>query len=488
MTYDERTSPVETILGRLDGGACLNQRSLGRVFQMFGPKTQSASATASDISVADLLDVLWTLDLMIAHKHVSYDGTLPDADLRQISSAADKFCEASDWERQSIMAVTPRSEEHQLAFQIDAALDMLDTPFEPIRELDQGVPTDQATTFFEALDAATSIDVEPDAAEPAARARLLELGKNRFRGSKCVAGLAGHGRDAAELAFALRDRLADPGLAVGLLINRFRFGYLRRLAWNAGDVYVPGTSWRRLSTENAKTFHQLLAQALGKKFFGRLQAELGGTDGASTTILPPVAIYCLIVANPAHGPSGVIDHAIALARDYRSTLQYMTRAVRDLQPSYSGWTQPTGINDIDRLNEQIESNLVQHLGEVDKVAARYRQANPPGYDRMFTYFTGISDQVIPGAAGGVVGAAAGQLFTIDPLAGLAAGALGGTFAAPLVDAIKTRGFPSARRAVYGHLDAYRSLDAYLGARDAPPRHLSALESKVREVLNLRLVQ
>jgi len=445
--------------------------------------------------VRDLLEALWALDLMIAHTHVSVDGTLPGPDLKILDESLDVFCTATQWERDRFEKLVPLRQQ-QIAMFVDSAESMFSLLDEPLPGVDAQLPAASAKEFFDrlALERDRSLPVA-DASESRIE-ELLTLAESGFRGSKCVAAIASCGPLAVSRALAYRDqRPGAEGFAASALINRFRFGYLRHLAWQAGDTYVPGVAWKRLSARNTRTTQEVLANHLGETYVPEIEQELGGKYGMSSTVLPPMALYCLMKANAAHGPRSVIDVASEVASNYREVLCTLTRAEREVTAAFSGWTQVTGNLQADELGLLVERQLTETLGTISTRVARERRGSPSGFHRHKTSLgilwegaksliseatkdTTVASiaKTVPTVAGGALGANAGPV-----------GALVGGVAGAMVQVGGRSVLGAVKRHLRGHIDAYRGLDDYLIAPEVASLHLDKLEEQVQRVLGRKLV-
>lgn len=481
----------------LDGGACLNQRSLVVALDLFGQEHRPASTT--DLRLSELIEALWVLDLMVAHTHVSVDGTLPDGDRATAKKAADDFSKTTGWTRDEVCEAIPQSQDLQLFMQVDAADRALGLLDGPVPGLDSSLSSDAAKVFFDELEQAITV-VDQTRSSDLAQEQLLKIADRRFRGSKCVAGLAGLGAEEATKALNLRNQYqADQGLAASMLINRFRFGYLRHLARSAGDVYVPGSAWRKFSAGNARSTYSALARHLDKSRLSEAQRALGGRDHELEGVLPPIGLYCLMSSNPRHGPRAVVDAARAVAADYRKVLGHLTKASNDVLAAYQGWTQMTGVEDLDRLNETIEQVLTDKLGKVNRKVAKLRQRNPSAIGRFLTSMTGLPGQgvaavvsegtkeaIVKGAALSAGVTAAG--LSVAGGLGVLVGGVVGAAAGVVVDQVGKGVYRNLRSYLIGHVDSYRALDGYLSHRDVAVVHMPRLEEMTLHVLGRRLIR
>ena len=474
----------------LDGGACLNQRSLMLAFDLFGRESRPSSSAA--LSLSELVEALSVLDLMVGHTHVSIDGTLPGDDRAAVASAADDFSATTGWSRDELREAIPQSKELQLFMHVDAADRALDLLHGPVPGLDSSLNAAAASTFFTELEQA--IKLSKQRGDESSQEALITLADRGFRGSKCVAGLMGLGVESARKALTLRDtHKSDQGLAASMLINRFRFGYLRHLARNAGDVYVPGSVWRRFSVDNARSTYEALAQHLDTNYLPQADIALGGADRELSGVLPPIGLYCLVAAKPAHGPRAVIDVARQVAADYRRLLGHLNSTSNEVSATHQRWTELTGDSGLDLLSEIMEKALTDELGKVDRKVVAARQRGPSATSRYLTSVSGIPGQgvsavVSDAAKGAVSGALTGA--TALAVAGSLGAFVGGLVGAAAGVAVELAGkgiYKGAKSYLYGHVDAYRALDSYLTHPEVASIHMPGLERAARQVLGRRLI-
>lgn len=107
---------------RLDGGSCLNQRSILLACQVF----DGSMPVNSDLRLADLLEALWVLELIVISKNVSYDGTLPAKDLSELERATSSLIKGTQFRENIFKAISPRNPDEQQGFVRSAAMKALD--------------------------------------------------------------------------------------------------------------------------------------------------------------------------------------------------------------------------------------------------------------------------------------------------------------------------------------------------------------------------
>lgn len=473
----------------LDGGSCLNQRSLRAGIALF---RETDAREAQPIRLQELLDGLWFLEQLIISSNISYDGTLPPGDLGELSEATASFCASSGFSERFFGPVAPKSAQEQLTFVTSGAVRALDDvgaltadgrAFGPHDAIDKPLSTEAASVFFAKL---AEIAARPDA--PRDRLAVSQdefdamLGGG-FRGSKCVAGFASLGRDAVARALEVPDRFStSPERGAAMLINRFRFMYVRQLSYGARDVYVPAANWRRLSEHHAVTFSELVQRAFQERHAGRLtrditaslSAELGGQDRTYTLALPPIGLYALMTSDEAAGPAGVARTAREAFIDYGRAFRNFRAKTREVKPPPGGWTAETGDPHLDAAAERIERTLSDKLGKLDAATANLRAGKAVStLDDVLAPVMDLTIEIASGAIGDLVA----ELTT--NVAGLLAGAL--------AEEALQRLYGVARDRAIAHIDEYRALDDAMLTSFGPQLNLAALAEKVENTLGRRLV-
>ncbi len=464
----------------LDGGACINQRSLRLALSVFSPQT-AQDAGGKALAASDLLEALWVLELAIVAKTLSFDGTLPQSEVDALRGDAGALFDACNFGDDFVVAVKPASHSEQENFASAAAMKALDDlgflgdgggggGFAPTHGLDEALKPEEGDAFYAKLKALhDGARIEGAAASSDEIAALLDDG-SRFRGSKCIAGLALLGKPALARALNVPEKfaIATP-LAAASLINRFRFTYIRSLAYSVRDEYVPANRWRQLSEYHSITFADVVRKSFAQRYTRTLERELGGTDQQFTVALPPIGLYALMTAPEGAGPRGVLEHAHDVFSDYGAAFRKFWSYTREIEPPKQGWTAATGDPHLDRESSRIEKALTEKLGRLKKLAKR-------GYSSTLDR---ITTPIVSGgsaAAGALLGTAlAGPVGTV---AGSALGAVAG-------EMIK-QFYGVAGDSVRAHVDDYRKLDDELFRTYAGDLKLSALEDRVEKVLGRAL--
>jgi hypothetical protein len=441
------------------------------------------------------LDALWTLDILIAHDQVSYDGTLPPSDLKSVAEAVDRFAKLTDWPRKSIVTIKPPNAISKLSMLANSAEGLFAYLDVQATGIDKAFDDRTSTDFFARLAGGTplarAILGDPEVHQQG----VLSIADDDFRGSKCVAGLIATGPDAIERALELAKRY-PPGLAMSMLINRFRFDYLRSLARSVGDVYIPGDSWREFSHRNAALSFQSLSRHMDAEYLMGIRQALESEENAAPGVLPPLGLYCLMKADPTGGPRAVIDVARTVTQQYQMLLKHLTKLVLSVGEAHKeGYVQRSGVEGLARLEDEVDQLLTDELG-VLKGEARGR--NPSGLAKFFTtvrdvFGEGTKSTAADAAKDGAQSAATG-LIRDAAIAGTAATA-GAALAGGLVGAAAGLALVFAGKGVvkhyrhtfYGHIDSYRELHSLLSTDQFQFLQAGRVEDRVARLLGRKLV-
>ena len=472
-----QTTALAGVAKHLHGGACLSQRSILLACDLFHP----VKAPKKPLRLGDLLEALWFLDLAIVSKRISYDGTLPQIDIEHLTNRLDPFCQNSGFSDGHFVKVEPATFRDQLGFMCSAGAKALDdvgdgqTPsFGPQVGLDRPFDDDEATAFFGKLD---ELQREASGSRDGIHVEHLEeLAKSGLRGGKCIAGIAASGPKALDQARSIPSKLAiSPGFAMATLVNRFRFSYVRQLAFVAGDVYVPPTRWRPLSKFHAKTFADVVRAHFEEQHLQGLKDEIE-TELNAEVALPPLGLYALMKAPSRATPADVVRAATAEFEDYGKLFRKFwaeTRKIKLPKNSWS-WTVATNEQGMDEVHERVEQQLQDKLGQLLSKAGR---KNPSVVDR----FIGPVITTLGFAAG------AGVLFKVQGFLGNSMESV--MAASPVAHYVRLATERLGREAtacLTGHVDDYRRLERDLSA-SIHGSHLRPLAEKVESVFKRTLV-
>jgi hypothetical protein len=458
----------------------LNQRSILLASDLFlGEKR------GTKITLSELLEALWVLDLMIVSDGIYYDGTLPLGDQERLRRETEALTKDLRVWKKSFEPIMPLNKDRQGEWAWSAALDALDDLGAVQRigqpsalsqgifdDLDRPLPPEDAERLFRELEKHVKQRVSDD--------ELMDMLGGSFRGSKCVAGILTLGADSAEAALDLPNQLnCTPELAGGALINRFRFSYLRQLSFDARHVYVPAMNWKRLSQFHKYRVEDVWRRNAQSRYFGPLSKDieqhfntkLGDNDETPTFALPPLGLYCLMKAGPKYNPRGVVELALETYADYGELFRNFWKTTRKNQPPVGGWTTLYENRVLDEVSQSIEQLLSDHLGKLEK-AALGPSCNG---SRVYRYLTAIVKLAAP-VAGGLIGQIAEP--SIGPVASFMLGASFGWGIEQGHEIIKGR--------MLRHFDQYRALDGELMRTCAETLRLDRLSGQVKAVLDREL--
>lgn len=432
---------------------------------------------------------------MIVSRNISYDGTLPTPDLDRLARETTVLAAGAHCKEGFFAPIKPRDEREQIGFAHSAALKAIedvgfglgcetatiDTPV-LIDGLDRPLADDETRTFYDVLQEMQSSHWDAEAM--LSQEELMKTLRGGFRGCKCLAGIASLGRGVVNGVLELPNRLGvTPQLAAGMLINRFRFCYVRQLSFGAHDVYVPAACWKRLSEAHAITFAEVVRRHFQRTYAGRLtreiktrlEAELGGEDRTFTLALPPIGLYALMNAKAKDGPKGVLVSALETNAEYGRLFRAFWKETREIEPPADGWTVMTGNRELDEVSERIEQGLSDRLGRLNKAALNPHCRNGALLERYVTPIVKATASV----GGALLGTAAGANRSLGPMLGGAIGAAAGW----AVEQI----YASVRGNLVGHIDEYRALDDSLLRAYSAEIRMGRLVDQVRDVLGRHLV-
>lgn len=469
----------------LDGGSCVNQRSIKLAAELFSSK----HANGMPLTLADLLEALWVLELLVVSNGISYDGTLPKKDLVEIEQDLQVLSVDGRLSSGYFSAISPRDDEEQLEFVVSSAAvalqDLSDTSngqFGPLASLDKPLDELDAKAFFRKLQ---ELRASAESSEDAilGRPELLALLSERYRGSKCVVGIAALGIPGIDqaLALAAHPSVGAP-LAAGMLINRFRFTYVRQLSFAASDAYVPAARWKDLSKAHAVTFHEVArrffqeryASGTAEHLWHAMHATLGGDDNTLSVALPPIGLYVLMNGRSTDTPQSILANGLDLQASLGQLIRKFWQETAEVGAPEGGWVVLTGNHELDQHVLEIERVLSDRLGKLDAEAEGLRSGSPA---LLENYATPIYT-----AAAGAAGAALGvswENIQAGAAAGAAAGAVAGFAVQFLCDATKQH--------LISHVDQYRALDAALLRNYAQVLRFDRLEARVAEVFGRSLL-
>ncbi|MEN7344317.1 MAG: hypothetical protein AAAFM81_15300, partial [Pseudomonadota bacterium] len=486
-----RNATMDKALERLDGGACLNQRSILTACDLFDPTEK----TEAPITFDALMEALWFLELSIVSKAITFDGTLPPQFINTLRTRLDAFAGASGIGEHYFADIKPVDWDEQKRFLMSSAARGLDDVHRLIEQhkkgeatvlqgLDKHFAEEKCAAFFDALrrthDALKATD-QDELDDQLVR----DLAQTKdIAGGKCIAGIALAGSEATDLALSLPETLGiPPEKAMSVLINRFRFTYVRQLAFGAQDVYVPASRWKGLSETHALTFAEVVRQEFARKHADTLKHDLEAAlheehDGQLDISLPPIGLYALMRASANARPMDVVAGAVSEFERYGTLFREFWRQTRKIEPPKDGWTTMVGDHALDQYHVEIERTLSD---ELNALKHRSRSNNPTLLERFVCPVLTTAEAIGGSGIGAVLGVAVDAALGGGALGAAGSGALGG-----LVGKAAERLSSGGKSYLCRHFDDYRQLDDSL-MHSAHELRLDRLGEQVEAVFGRKLV-
>ncbi|MXP09646.1 hypothetical protein [Pseudoblastomonas halimionae] len=475
-TEKTRAVDLDGTLQRLDGGSCVNQRALKTAHALF---TLTPGTRNEPISLGELLEALWVLELMLTSNKVSFDGTLPPSKVAQLQDELDDLVRDNNFDRDLFGPVRPRNLAAQTGFMVASAGRALDDlapaatangAVAPTEGLDQPFRGASDAFFAKLAEAKEYLRRSDHWLESEEFASWADGG---FSGSKCVAGISGCGPEAIDAALALPETYGiDRALAMGTLVNRFRFSYIRQLAFAGQDVYVPPDRWQRLSQFHALTFQEAVSHHFRETAIADAHQLIdeANADSGYRLALPPLGLFAFLQKD-VKSPQDILARAHADFAQYGLLFRKFSQTTRELPPPEGGWVAMLGDEGLDAEHERIERFLSDRLGKFDHEA---RHDNASLMQRIKTtaidFATGEAGSAMFNAVGATLSVTLGPLTSVGSfMTGKMLGSLYGEGTYRLL----------------GHYDQYRDLKTRLTGKFEHVE-LSTIERKVKQVFGTEL--
>lgn len=325
MTVREAHPAAGTKAVRYDGSACLNLRSINQAIE-----TLSGKRRGEPMPREELASLLWFVEICVNSKDLYFDGTLPTD---EVTAAQETIGEFLRQHAIPDVRIDPIAFSHSTDILGHAATAIVESSLiinelTLTKELDSAVKPKEHETFFQLVLA------EANWSDQDRQARALEMVEQRFRGSKCLAGLVSAGRATMADVRRLYEKHADQGsLVTAALINRFRLNYLNELASFKRGAYVPDPNFETITDQHVRLFGQYLAQALARQARPR-DDEVLAESLSETTPLPPIGLYALMLTRDRGAPVAVLLTAMDQFRSLnalRDLVAAHTRAGMNIQ-------------------------------------------------------------------------------------------------------------------------------------------------------------
>lgn len=357
-------------MSRFDGSVLVNQRVVNSVTGHFKRRRLGQAASAA-LSLDDLMDLLYLIDLYVVCPTICIDGSLPPGDIEKLKAEL-AFLAAYGIEENNFTFKSPDSADDERTLCSLSAAQALKT-FDDVTldvRLDQRLDDKDTTALITAIDD-TLKTLEPLRGASREYEEAAEVSRSfstrRFRGSKAVAGFASLGHDSL-----LRIRRFVGGdsqnVACSALINRFRFFYLRQLGFRQGAIYSPGDRWEGLSNQQQLHFLSFVKQRLGAS--AHVQSlDARAADGLTPNqgedvVFPPIALYALLTMEDG-SERPLLERVAELRHEFKALRGYLARQTSDAMKTL---VDPAILQS---SNPRLEQEIVLAVG--DFFAQRYRQ-------------------------------------------------------------------------------------------------------------------
>lgn len=382
-----------------DGSVLINQRTLRLATRYF--RQRRTPSWRPRLTLTEVFELLSLIDLYVVCPRLVLDGTLPRQDLEALVDEL-AFLKTQGLDIRPITPGTRRAVAevagHAAFAAAQAKQSMLSVG--AIDGLDQ--PLDVADR--DALEAeveglrrrvGAGGGTPPDAV-------LHEILTRDVRGAKMLAGLAALGHDTVDQVLRSGE---DRALRLGMLVNRFRFFYLRQVGFADGTIYTPGERFEGLSRHQALLFYthlKRLLRARPAELPSSIRAAYGAHGQAAEAPFPPIGLYALFSARPGVGRP-LLERATELREEHAELRGFLSRTTRDAVAQHSGGLVPfTNDAALDRLIERMNSTFSEAIRGLEE---RRRYGAQHGRRRRGTTFA-VARYAVPALAGFVAGATA----------------------------------------------------------------------------------
>lgn len=444
---------------RYDGSACLNLRSITDACD-----TLSGKGGNGVMRRDELASLLWFVETCVLSKRLYFDGTLPPDEVDQAQNVISKFMQQHSLSSVRIEPITFKQDadilHHAAAAIVESSLIINDLSLQP--KLDREVEPDDHDAFFKV------VQDEAGLTDQARESRALDLVEQRFRGSKCLAGLFSAGRQAMTEVRGLYARHpGQGGLVTGALINRFRLNYLNQLASYRHGAYVPNPNFEPITEQHIRLFQDFLTKQIAREAL-HAGADLLTEAFRDVTPLPPIGLYALMLTKEKGKPIAVLLTAIERFKKHR--------ALRKLV-----WGHTKAGLELRARREQLD-DYQREVNEYFLEAYRRLKEEGEGIREAVSFGDQIKKYTIPALFGvlaglvpipGAVGAAA---LAYQVLIGTAAGAT----AEALGDKLLSVGLNS-------YISEYKSFRFALASDPALAQPVARIADQVERVFGRKLV-
>lgn len=447
---------------RYDGSSCINVRSITTAIELL-----SAQDTETPITRHDLATLLWFIETCVMSNHLYFDGTVPQPLVDRVTEEVAGFRQRFGVSELSISPISLKGSKEILDSATAAIVEsgLLLESFEFDERLDRPVPDDDDYRLFR-----STLDEEHGTESDRLKDRAVELVTDRFRGSKCLAGILNAGPQAVSVVQSIYRLYPDqPRLVSGALINRFRLNYLNELASGRRSAYVPNPNFEELTKLHAHLFKDFLLERMVREVGHDIHVENILVENLQQQVpLPPLGLYTLMTTKSAGNPVALLNDALESFRgdpSFQKMIWKVTREAMTLKQREAGL-------------EELHGSVDDFFSERYKATAKAAE----GIKALGSRSQAMKEYLIPAAVGAITGLAP-LTFGVGVVA-LLCKALGGVAtgatARVVGDKLVKSGFNT-------YISQYRNLRWEFAHEEALRQPMAALESQVERVFGRRLV-
>jgi hypothetical protein len=139
----------------------------------------------------------------------------------------------------------------------------------------------------------------------------------------------------------------DCGFACSALINRFRFFYLRQLAFDVGAVYSPADRWEAISNQHHLHFLNFIKTKMGQKF---------SVEGGKDLLFPPIALYAMLTMDGA-SDRPLLERVAELRQEFSGLRGYFAKQTRGALETLV----PDAV--LASTNPKIDENIIREVSD-----------------------------------------------------------------------------------------------------------------------------
>ncbi len=400
---------------KLDGSLLINQRTLTNVTGHF-KRRRLGQQDDKLLNVDDLVDLLYLIDLYVACPKICIDGSLPAKDIDNLKTELD-FLREFGIDSDCFAFSSPGSPANEAALCSLSAVQATKSleEYSPDPRIDQSLPAEDADFLVSMLQKTMESMAGFRGASNEAE-RAIEISRSfshqRFRGSKAVAGFASLGFYSLQRALSFVQGNARTDIACSALINRFRFFYLRQLAFQSGAIYSPADRWEALSNQQHLHFVNFIKRQMG--------SEIRVGPGEDVWF-PPIALYAMLTMDESKNRP-LLERVAELRNEFSGLRGYFAKNTKGALASLV----PQSV--LESTDPRIDESTIRAVNDyfadrfIDAEYARQYGEPPGGTASNVIKYTvpvvlSLTVSGIGLAVGSWVGAAAGATAGAAALAG-----------------------------------------------------------------------